>query len=157
VAAGGVGAAALQHGGGEVVRAELDPTADRAGAVRDRVELGAQPIRRGLGVGVGGGDQAVGRQALRGQVHALAARVADARVAGFEHVQGHAAGGGAGALGRGVGAAVEDQQDLVVGAGHAGLRGERGDAGADQLLLVAGGDDDAGLHARRSSRSRPRS
>ena len=45
----------------------------------DGVQLRAQPVRRGLGVGVGGGDQAVGREALGGQVHALTAGVADAR------------------------------------------------------------------------------
>ena len=156
VAPGGVGATPLEHGGGEVVRAELDPAADRAGARGDRVELRAQPVRRGLGVRVGGGDQAVRVQALRREVHALAARVADAGMGGLDHVQGHVARGGAGArLGR-VGAAVEHEQDLVVGALHAGLGGERGDAGADQLLLVARGDDDAGLHGRRSVSIRAR-
>ena len=96
------------------MHADLDPAADRTRSRRDRVELRAQPVRRGLGVGVGGGDQAVGREPLRGQVHALAAGVADAGLDGLDHVQGHLARGGAGALLGGVGAAVEHEQDLVV-------------------------------------------
>ena len=52
----------------------------------------------------------------------------------------------AGALLGGVGAAVEHQQHLVLVAAHAVLGGKRRDAGADQLLLVVRGDDDAGLH-----------
>ena len=148
VAADGVGLAAPQRGGREVVRADLDPPADRPRARGDGVELRAQPVRRGLGVGVGGGDQAVGREALRGEVHALAARVADARVGGLEHVQRHVA-----RRRRGRAASVASVQrsstsrTSYVGAARRppGAASAR-DAGADQLLLVARGDDDAGLH-----------
>ena len=145
-----LGIAAGERGRREVVRADLDPPADRPRAGGDRVELRSQPIRCGLGVGVGGGDQAVRRQALGGQVHPEPARVADARLPRVDHAKREVARRGAGpSLGR-VGAAVEHEQDLVFVAGDAVLRRERGDARADQVLLVAGGDDDTRAQAHGS-------
>jgi hypothetical protein len=140
-------------GDGERGTAELVVLA-RTGADERRVALD------GIGLAAQHGG---GRQALRGQVHALAAGVADAGVGGFDHVQRHRARGLSGPFLGGVGAAVEHEHDLVGGLRYADLGGERGDARTDQLLLVARGDDHArsqGVHgsgAPPSTRSRPAS
>jgi hypothetical protein len=47
-----------------------------------------------------------------------------------------------------VGAAVQDEQDLVLLVGHPFLLGERPQARSDELLLVSGGDDDADAECR---------
>ena len=166
VAARGVGLAAAQRRGRQVVRADLDPAADRPRARRDRVELRAQPVRRGLGVGVGGRDQPVGREQLRGEVHALAAGVARRPRRRRRSRAGRRSPRprrGRAASVR-VGAAVEHEHDLVLVPRDALLGGERGDARADQLLLVAGGDDarrraalTAAALPSRPARGRPRS
>ena len=173
--------AGVERGGRQraaALGAELDPPADRARAGGDRGELGGEPVRRRLGVGVRGGDEPVGaperEQPLARDRHPVAAGVADAGRARLEQVQPQAGRGvrrGAGALGGRVEAAVEHEQDLVRRARHAGLRRERADAGADERLLVARGHDDArderGIRRRQrgphgsgapvSTSSRPRS
>ena len=161
----GVLAGPRHAGGGVAVAASADlgperrhvgvghrgAAADRARAVRDRRQLGGQPVGGRLRVGVGARDQALRApdrvQALAGEVHAEPARGADAGLRGVQDVQREPAGGRAGARLGGVGAAVEDEQQLVGAGLDALLGGQRAHAGADERLLVAGGDDDARLQA----------
>ncbi len=127
-----------EHGGRERVGADLDAAADRARPALDRFELAAQPVRRGLGIGVGGGDQAVGLEQRQREVHARPARVADAA---FD-VQDAQAGERLPRAALGVVAAAvehEDHRERRVGV----LRCERAHAGSDQLLLVVRWNDDA--------------
>jgi hypothetical protein len=90
LAAGGVALAIASRAAGR----GLDPAADRPRPAGDRVELAAQ---RRLGVRVGGGDQPVGGKQLRGEVHRLAARVADAGLDRLDDPQRHVAGARVGA------------------------------------------------------------
>ena len=117
-----------------------------------------QPARLGLGVGVGGDDQAVrapgGLQARDGEVHGGAARGAHARGGPVGDVQHQVARRGPRPLAGGVGAAVEDEHDLVAAGRDALLLAQGADAAPDELLLVARGDgDDGAQRGHRSSSS----
>ena len=118
---GGVGLAprAARRAGGRARRARSRPPIARAPG-RDGVELRAQPVRRGLGVGVGGGDQAVGRAGARrpGPCPGGARGRRPRSAASITCSVMSPAAARARCLGR-VGAAVEHEQDLVVVAADA--------------------------------------
>jgi hypothetical protein len=135
--------------------------ADRPRSGRGRRQERRQPAGLDLGVGVGGGHEAVrrsrGQQSLARDVHPQPSRGAHAERWALDDVHAQVARGPHGALARGVGAAVEDEDDLVGVARHAALAGQRADAGADEGLLVArrhGDHRSQGGHAPPSSRRR---
>ena len=148
--------------GDAVVEAlDHDLAADRPRSLRGRLQERGQPAGLDLGVGVRGGHEAVGRargqQALARDVHAEPSRGADAERRALDDVQAQVARRQGGALAGRVGAAVEDEDDLVGVARDAALGGQRGDAGPDERLFVArrhGDDGSQPGHAWSSSRRR---
>ena len=135
--------------------------ANRLRSVRGRLQERRQPAGLDLGVGVRGGHEAVGRsrgeQPFARDVHAQPSRGAHAERWALDDMQAQVARGLQSVLARGIGAAVQDEDDLVGIARHAALSRQRGDAGADEGLLVPRrhrDDRSQRGHAPRSSRRR---
>ena len=138
---------------------KVDRAADGVDSPGDEVELRAQPVRGDEGVGVGRGDEPAvapgGEERPRGEVHPELACDADALAAPLQRAQAQPRMRGRGLGGHllgGVRARVEDEQHLVGRGIDAGLRRQRGQAGADRRLLVARGHDDAGLERHEADR-----
>ena len=96
------------------------------------------------------------QQPLAGDVHAQPPRGADAQRRALDDVQAQVAGRLDRALARRVGAAVEDEDDLVGVARDPALRGQRAHAAPDERLLVAGRDGDHGARRAHPASSRLR-
>ena len=137
-----------------------DLAADGPGPALGGLQQRRQPAGLDLGVGVRGGHEAVRRaglqQPLAGDVHAQPARGADAQRRALDDVQAQVARRLHRALARRVGAAVEDEDDLIGVARDPALRGQRLHAAPDERLLVAGGDRDHGEQRAHAPSSRLR-
>ena len=134
----------------EVVRADLDPPADRPRARGDGVELRAQPVRRGLesasvvAIRPSGGRRSAARS--------IPSRRAWPTPGACEWITRRATSPAA-ARARSAVASVQRSSTSTTSYSSRATPScarERGDARADQLLLVASGDDDARAQAHGS-------